>query len=109
MGPCQPVTVPLDLSQPTLVVTGAAHGLGAAIASAATASGWTVGVLDHDEEATNQKVASLGADAVAMVADTTDEESVEAALDRFAIATHQPAPDAVVCNAGIIRFGPTWK
>lgn len=49
---------------------------------------------------------SLDGDAVALVADTADEESVGAALDRFAAVTDQAAPDAVVCNAGIVRFGP---
>ena len=34
-----------------VVVTGAANGLGAAIAHAAVEAGWTVGVLDHDGEA----------------------------------------------------------
>ena len=40
-----------------------------------------------------------------MTADTTDEHQVEAALDRFAEVTGGP-PDALVCNAGIVRFAP---
>jgi NAD(P)-dependent dehydrogenase (short-subunit alcohol dehydrogenase family) len=88
-----------------VVVTGAGRGLGWAIASSAAEVGWTVGVLDADRHA-----AETGADAipnaVSLVADTTDERAIEAALDRFADATRRPAPDALVANAGIVRFGP---
>ena len=41
-----------------------------------------------------------------LVADTTDEAAVDAALDHLATVTGRPAPDGVVCNAGIVRFGP---
>ncbi|MEZ5382344.1 MAG: SDR family NAD(P)-dependent oxidoreductase [Microthrixaceae bacterium] len=91
---------------PTLIVTGAAHGLGAAISSAAVASGWRVGVLDRNGEAAEALAESVGEGSVALEADTSDEGSVERALDRFAEATGSAAPDGVVCNAGIVRFGP---
>jgi NAD(P)-dependent dehydrogenase (short-subunit alcohol dehydrogenase family) len=90
----------------TVVVTGAAGGLGAAIATAAAAEGSRVGVLDRDGAAARARAGELGAGAVALEADVADEASVEAALDRFAEATGRPAPDGVVCNAGIVRFGP---
>jgi NAD(P)-dependent dehydrogenase (short-subunit alcohol dehydrogenase family) len=89
-----------------VVVTGAGHGLGAAIATAAVAAGWSVGVLDRDADAAAAVADPLGERAVALVADTTDEGALERALDRFAMATGQPAPDALVANAGIVRFGP---
>lgn len=91
---------------PTLLVTGAGHGLGAAIARRADAAGWTVGVLDRDAAAAARTADALGAHGVALPADITDEASVEAALDALAESTGSPAPDAVVCNAGIVRFGP---
>lgn len=106
MGPSQPVSEPVAPGRPTLVVTGAGRGLGAAIASAAVESGWRVGALDRDGRSAALLADSLGRGTVALDADTTDEESVEGALDRFADATGQPAPDGVVCNAGIVRFGP---
>jgi NAD(P)-dependent dehydrogenase (short-subunit alcohol dehydrogenase family) len=90
----------------SVVVTGAGQGLGAAIAGAAVEAGWTVGVLDRDGVAAGRTAAALGDGAVALTADTTDEAALEAALDRFAAATGQPVPDGVVCNAGIVRFGP---
>jgi NAD(P)-dependent dehydrogenase (short-subunit alcohol dehydrogenase family) len=90
----------------SVVVTGAGHGLGSAIARAAAADGWTVGLLDRDGDAARQVAAALGDHAVPLVADTTDEASLEVALDRFASATGAPAPDGLVANAGIVRFGP---
>ncbi len=89
-----------------VVVTGAGRGLGAGIARAAAAAGWTVGVLDRDGDAAAAVAAELDGRGVALAADTTDETAVDAALDRLAAATGRPAPDGVVCNAGIVRFGP---
>ena len=93
----------------TVVVTGAGAGLGAAIAAAAADAGWTVGVLDRDGDAAALTAATLGDRGVALTADTTDEVAVDVALDRFATATGGPpdeGPDALVANAGIVRFGP---
>ena len=90
----------------TVVVTGSGSGLGAAIASAAVEAGWTVGVLDRDAEAAGSVASTLGERAVALAADTTDEGAVEAALDHLAEVTGKAAPDALVANAGIVRFGP---
>lgn len=89
-----------------VVITGAGHGLGAAIARAAAAAGWAVGVLDRDGTAVEHVARDLGPPAVPLVADITDEGALHAALDAFAEATGQPAPDALVANAGIVRFGP---
>lgn len=90
----------------SVVVTGAGHGLGAHVARAARDAGWMVGVLDRDAAAAARVVADLGADAVALVADTTVEHEVDRALDTFAAATGAAAPDGLVANAGIVRFGP---
>lgn len=91
---------------PTVVVTGAARGVGAVVAADLAASGWVVGVLDRDGEAAREQAASVGGQAVALIADTTDEAALGAALDRFAEHTGRAAPDGVVVNAGIVRFGP---
>lgn len=90
----------------TVVVTGAGGGLGASIAHAAAAAGWTVGVLDRDAPAAERVALEIGDAAVALAADTTDQPAVDAALDRFAAVTGRDAPDGLVCNAGIVRFGP---
>lgn len=91
---------------PTVVVTGAAGGIGAALAAAAVRVGWVVGMLDRDADAVESAARTVGDAAVALVADITDEESVATALDRFAGVTGREAPDGLVCNAGIVRFGP---
>jgi len=89
-----------------VLVTGAGHGLGAAIARAAADAGWSVGVLDRDRDAAARTAADIGDRAVALVADTTVEAEVDRALDQFAEATGQSAPHGLVANAGIVRFGP---
>lgn len=90
----------------TVVVSGAGHGIGAAIADVAATAGWTVGVLDRDGTAVEHVARDIGPPAVPLVADVTDESALDAALDAFAEATGRPAPDALVANAGIVRFGP---
>jgi NAD(P)-dependent dehydrogenase (short-subunit alcohol dehydrogenase family) len=90
----------------TVVITGAGHGLGAAVAEAAVDAGWTVGVLDADAGAAAAVAERLGDQAVALGADTTDASALDAALDTFAAATGSGAPDGLVANAGIVRFGP---
>jgi NAD(P)-dependent dehydrogenase (short-subunit alcohol dehydrogenase family) len=95
-----------DETERTLIVTGAGNGLGAAIARAAASAGWRVGVLDQDAQAAQAVASSLALGAVALQADISDERSVQQALDRFAHQTSAAAPDGLVCNAGIVRFGP---
>lgn len=95
-----------SVSTRTLIITGAGNGLGAEIARCAVDGGWMVGVLDRDPEAASRVAASVGERAVPLVADTTDEGQLDAALDLFAARTGQEAPDGMVCNAGIVRFSP---
>lgn len=82
------------------LVTGAAHGLGAAIARTLAVAGYAVGVCDLDSDAVTRVAQSIP-NAVPIVADVTAAESVERAFTEFGAA-----PDLVVCNAGIVRFGP---
>lgn len=91
---------------PAVVVSGAGNGLGASIAHAAADAGWTVGVLDRDAVAAERVAGDIGPSAVSLTADITDEAALDAALDAFADSTGQPAPEALVANAGIVRFGP---
>jgi NAD(P)-dependent dehydrogenase (short-subunit alcohol dehydrogenase family) len=77
----------------SMLVTGGAGGLGAAIASAAVAAGYRVGVVDLVEAPSAPGIE-------AHVASILDERAVEQLLDEFGV------PDVVVNNAGIVRFGP---
>jgi NAD(P)-dependent dehydrogenase (short-subunit alcohol dehydrogenase family) len=83
----------------SLVVTGAAGGIGRAITEHAARAGYRVGVLDVQADAA-RAVASEIAGAVPLAADVADEAQIEAALGAFG------APDVWVNNAGIVRFGP---
>jgi len=87
------------MTMKTALVTGAAGGIGAAIARLLSASGYRVGVLDLDEARVREAAASIP-EAVPLVANVADEASVEAALAAFGAA-----PDLLVNNAGIVRFG----
>jgi 3-oxoacyl-[acyl-carrier protein] reductase len=83
----------------TALVTGAANGIGAAIAETLHGSGYRVAILDLDPAQVNARCQTL-ADAIPLVADVTDEASVEAAFGALGFV-----PDLVVNNAGIVRFG----
>jgi NAD(P)-dependent dehydrogenase (short-subunit alcohol dehydrogenase family) len=82
------------------IVTGAAGGIGRAIAERLAAAGYRVGILDL-ESAHPETVAHAIDGAVALVADVTEPTSIEGALDRLGAA-----PDLLVNNAGIVTFGP---
>jgi len=84
-----------DMPQRSMIVTGAAHGLGAWIARAAAADGYRVAALDVESM---PKDASL--DISPYQASVSDPDDVEAVIDDFGV------PDVVVNNAGIVRFGP---
>ena len=83
----------------TALITGAAAGIGAAIATLLAARGYRVALLDRDGDAAARAASGL-ADAVAVAADVASEADVERALDSLPFV-----PDLLVNNAGIVRFG----
>ena len=90
--------------QRVAVVTGAARGIGAGVARRLAADGMAVAVLDLDESACApvvDEITAAGGRALAVGADVSDPEQVEAAVRR--IAEELGAPTVLVNNAGIIR------
>ncbi|MGV9674307.1 3-oxoacyl-ACP reductase FabG [Nocardia sp. NPDC003482] len=86
------------------VVSGAARGIGAAVARRLAADGLRVGVLDLDAAAcadTVEAITAAGGTALALGADVADEESVAAAVRR--LEEELGGPTVVVNNAGILR------
>lgn len=86
------------------IVTGAARGIGAAIARRLAEDGCDVAALDLRSEECEEVVAAVtgaGRRAVAIGADVSDEQSVAEAF--AAIERELGAPTVLVNNAGIIR------
>jgi NAD(P)-dependent dehydrogenase (short-subunit alcohol dehydrogenase family) len=84
------------------LVTGAARGIGRAIALALAADGWAVAACDRDEavEETARAIEQAGGRALALSWEVTDAEAAAAAHER---AAHELGPlGAVVANAAIV-------
>jgi NAD(P)-dependent dehydrogenase (short-subunit alcohol dehydrogenase family) len=88
----------IDLEGRFAVVTGAARGIGCAIADRLSASGARVAIWDIDAEAAKNTAASI-INAVDFTADVTDPASIDAAL--AATTAQIGPPDILVNNAGI--------
>ena len=83
------------------IVTGAARGIGAAIAKRLATDGLAVGVLDLDVErcaSTVEEIVARGGVAAAVAADVDDERAVEAAVGR--VVERLGPPTVLVNNAG---------
>jgi 3-oxoacyl-[acyl-carrier protein] reductase len=98
------------MAQRTAVVTGAARGIGAAVARRLAADGFAVAVLDLDEAACAPVVAEIeaaGGRALAVGVDVADEQAVSAAVTR--VAEELGPPTVLVNNAGITRDNLLFK
>jgi 3-oxoacyl-[acyl-carrier protein] reductase len=99
-----------EASQRVAVVTGGARGIGAGTAKRLAADGLAVAVLDLKEGdcgATVDAITSAGGKALAVGADVSDADQVQAAVDKIAAELGPPA--VLINNAGVIRDNMLFK
>jgi 2-hydroxycyclohexanecarboxyl-CoA dehydrogenase len=99
------------------IVTGAASGIGLAIAERLAADGHPVAIFDRDADAgaaAAQKISATGATALAVTVDVAERDQIDAGV--ATVAAELGAPLVLVNNAGIEGFQPfleitleTWE
>jgi 2-dehydro-3-deoxy-L-rhamnonate dehydrogenase (NAD+) len=97
-----------ELNGQTAIVTGAAAGIGEAIARRLAAAGAAVAVADLDLAGATKVAGSLNAGSFAVECDVSRRDSVEGAIEHVLAKTGQI--DILVNNAGIAgRAAPIWE
>ncbi|MDZ4800762.1 MAG: SDR family NAD(P)-dependent oxidoreductase [Bryobacteraceae bacterium] len=98
----------LRLDGQTAVVTGAATGIGEAIAMRLAQAGAVVAIADRDLSAAEAAAARIGLGSFAVVCDVTSEASVADAV--ASVQSRTGRIDILVNNAGIAgRSAPVWE
>ncbi|MBT4097712.1 MAG: SDR family oxidoreductase [Gemmatimonadetes bacterium] len=82
------------------IVTGAAQGIGHAIAARLAAEGARVAIIDIDRRAADEAAAQIGFGAIAATADIALEEDVDRAFDQ--VVAEFGGLDILINNAGIV-------
>jgi NAD(P)-dependent dehydrogenase (short-subunit alcohol dehydrogenase family) len=101
-------TVHYDFGGRTAIVTGAAHGIGVAIAARLHRAGAGIALWDVDSAAVAETARSIGDRTLAHEVDITDEAAVQDAANR--VVERFGRVDILINNAGIL--GPvatTWE
>jgi len=94
-----------DFTGRTVLVTGAARGVGRAIGEHFHAAGAAVYIVDNDAEAVKATAAETGM--AGLVADVSSTAQVAEVVGRAVADTGRV--DVLVNNAGILRDGVVWK
>ena len=99
-----------ELRDKVAVVTGAASGIGLAIAEAFVGEGMRVSMADLDEDTLHAEAARLragGGQVLPLAVDVRDPE----AMDRVgrAVSEHFGALHVAVNNAGVVKGGRSWE
>ena len=89
----------MDLDGRVALITGAARGIGAAIAKLMSDAGARVAIVDLDAEGAAKTAGTLATQAIGVGADASDEAAMRSAVDR--VVAKFGALDILVNNAGI--------
>ncbi|MGW0161678.1 SDR family oxidoreductase [Mycobacterium sp. NPDC003323] len=101
------MTISFDFAQRTVLITGAAQGIGKALAQHFAESNARVAVVDRDENLLQSEWAGHGENILPIAADVADAEDVGRAVS--AVVETWDSIDVVVNNAGIARDAVVWK
>lgn len=94
----------MELKGQFAILTGAAQGLGYAVAKAYAAEGMKLALMDNQAdklEAVANEIKAAGGDCIAIPVDLSDENETQAAIDK-ALA-HYGMPRVLVHNAALLR------
>jgi 3-oxoacyl-[acyl-carrier protein] reductase len=100
----------VSIAGKTIFITGAARGIGAAVAKRLASDGFAVACVDIQESGCKQVVENIeaaGGKALAVGVDVADEQAVQAGVEH--IAEELGEPTVLVNNAGIIRDNLLFK
>ena len=107
LGEGKPILDEKSFENKTVVVTGAASGIGLALCKRFALAGARLGMLDMDEEALGtsaENVAHNGTDCLPLQCDVSRQRDCSKAMEQ--IIDHYGGIDVLINNAGITQRGP---